>query len=333
LPRRGGSEERILTRLLVHHARHGFEPNVSVERLASLLSDPEILLWLDLERPTQEEIALLHQVFRFHPLAVEDVIHAFQRPKIEKYENYFFIVLYAVSPHDASEELNPKELALFVGPNYLVTVHPDAIPVIGEVTALWQASDQTSAHNVTWLLYLLLDAIVDDYFPVVDSLADRTDALENRIFAEEETAALQGIFELKRVLLALRRVVAPERDVVNVLMRREHPFIDVRYLAYLQDVYDHLSRLTESIDVFRDILASALDAHLSVVSNRLNQVMKTLTALSAMLMTSGLVAAIYGMNFRRMPELEWTYGYPFALLLMLGIVVALGLFFHRKGWL
>ncbi|HHX40756.1 MAG TPA: magnesium/cobalt transporter CorA [Armatimonadetes bacterium] len=322
-----------MTRLLVHHARHGFEPNVSVEKLTSLLADPEILLWLDLHRPTPEEIALLHQAFDFHPLAVEDVVHASQRPKIEKYEGYLFIVLYAVSSLGASEGLRPKEVALFVGPNYLVTVHPDEVPVVGEVAALWQASDQASVHNITWLLYLLLDAIVDDYFPAVDTLADRTDELEDRILAEEETDALQAIFELKRTLLTLRRIIAPERDVVNMLMRHEHTFIDARYLAYLQDVYDHLARLTDSIDVFRDILASALDAHLSVVSNRLNQVMKTLTALSAMLMTSGLVAAIYGMNFRRMPELEWTYGYPFALLLMLGIVVALGLFFYRKGWL
>lgn len=322
-----------MTRLLVFDPTRGFQSAVPPGQIATLLQQADALLWLDMTNPTAEEREILHRDFNFHPLAVEDIEHAHQRPKIEQYEHFYLMVFYTLAAPAAAEAgLCTSEMALFVGPNYLVTVHTDPLPVLDEVAHRWQANPAGTAPGVAGLLHAILDAVVDDYFPVVDDFGDRIDDLEERIFAAEENQALLPIFQLKKDLLALRRIVAPERDVVNVLMRRELPFIAPGLIVYFQDVYDHLVRLTDSVDTFRDLLTSALDAHLSVVSNRLNQVMKTLTAISAVLMSAALIAGIYGMNFRYMPELQWRYGYLLSLAIMVAIASALAIFFRRKGW-
>ena len=328
-----GQGRSSVPHLILYDTKSGFRKSASPRQMGRYLADPSLLLWLDIADPTPEEHALLTQAFGFHPLAVEDTEHAHQRPKIESYGKYYFAVLYAIRAPEAQASTATAEVALFIGANYLVTVHHGAVPVLGEVAARWQSGDPGAIPNVTALLYELLDAMVDDYFPVVDALGERIDDVEDRIFTSEGTEALQPIFQLKRDLLALRRILAPARDVVNVLMRRELPFLDAGYFVYFQDVYDHLARLTESVDMLRDILSGTLEAHLSVVSNRLNQVMKVLTALSATLMSSALIAGIYGMNFRTMPELRWQYGYPFALLLMVLVTGGLAFFFRRRGWL
>ncbi|MBI3947209.1 MAG: magnesium/cobalt transporter CorA [Armatimonadetes bacterium] len=320
-------------RLLLHHPAKGFQRDVAPRRISDLRRDPQTLIWLDVEAPTPEEWALLRREFGFHPLALEDAEHAHQRPKIEQYNDFYLLVVYAVSLDGEEGSLvTTREVTLFIGSNYLVTVHSDPVPVIQEVAARWQAKDTPIRPGISPLLYTLLDAAVDDYFPVVDELGDRIDDLEDRILAEADDGGLQAVFRMKRALLALRRILGPERDAVNVLMRRELPFVDAESILYFQDVYDHLVRLTDSVDTFRDILASTLDAHLSVVSNRLNQVMRTLTAISAVLMSMALIAGIYGMNFRFIPELSWRYGYYLSLGMMALIGLVLAYFFRRKGW-
>jgi magnesium transporter len=322
-----------VTRLLVYHATQGFQGDVAAADIGGLLADPAILLWLDLEAPTAEEQAQLLGPFAFHPLALEDVEHAHQRPKIEQYQHGYFMILYAIGIEPDGGAIRADEIALFVGERYLVTVHAAPVPALAEVAARWRVGQPDPAAGISTLLHSLLDTLVDDYFPVVDELGDRIDDLEDRVFSQDDGEALQPLFQLKKDLLVVRRIVAPERDVVNVLLRRELPFLQGEHLLYYQDVYDHLSRLTESVDTLRDLLSSAMEAYLSVVSNRLNQVMKTLTAISAMLMSVALVAGIYGMNFRYMPELQWQYGYPLTLGVMLALFVGLGLYFRRKGWL
>ena len=218
--------------------------------------------------------------------------------------------------------LSSQPIGLFIGANYLVSVHQGEISTIDETIKRWQANAAEFGHDAGALLYALLDAIVDDYFPVIDQLAERVEDIEEQIFERFSEDALQEVFGLKRDLLQVRRIVAPERDVLNVLIRREVPIFERNTILYLQDVYDHIVRITDSIDTYRDLLSSALDAFLSVQSNRLNQIVKVLTIASIMLMTNALIAGIYGMNFDFMPELHWTYGYPFALGLM--VVISTG---------
>jgi len=222
---------------------------------------------------------------------------------------------------------------LFIGSNYLVSVHYGAIITIDETIKRWQSNTAEFGNDGGALLYALLDAIVDDYFPVIDALAEHVEVIEEQIFARFSEDALQEVFGLKRDLLGVRRVVAPERDVLNVLIRREVPIFERNTILYLQDIYDHIVRITDSIDTYRDLLSSALDAFLSVQSNRLNQIVKILTITSIVLMSDALIAGIYGMNFDFIPELHWTFGYPFALGLMVVISTGLILFFRRQKWL
>ena len=187
--------------------------------------------------------------------------------------------------------------------------------------------------GVGGLLYTLLDALVDGYFPVIDDLAERVEVVEASIFQARGEDHLADVFALKKELLNLRRTLSPERDVLNVLLRRDVPLFGSDILVYFQDVYDHTIRVLDSVDLYRDQLSGLLDAHLSIVSNRLNETMKRMTALATILMTLALVSGIYGMNFRIMPELDWQYGYAYALSLMLTLGVGLFVIFNRIGWL
>jgi len=182
-------------------------------------------------------------------------------------------------------------------------------------------------------VYSLLDALVDGYFPVIDEIAEQVEAVEDSMFNPRSPSHLPEIFGLKRELLNLRRVLAPEREVLNVLIRRDNPVLGESTLVYFQDVYDHIIRVLDSVDLYRDQLSGLLDAHLSVVSNRLNSTMKRMTALATILMSVNLVASNYGMNFDNMPELHWQYGYSFALGLSCVVALILAIVFKRIDWL
>lgn len=291
------------------------------------------ILWLDLIDPDEDDYQKLREKFHFHPLAIEDSTREHQRPKVDSYSDHYFVVFYCIEIAEATGRPVGKPLYLFIGSNYLVTIHRVAIPQIKETLRRWRDPNSPLGQDLGALVYALLDALVDDYFPVIDQIADRIEDLEAKIFEVYDEAALQDIFTLKKDLLAVRRFVAPERDVLNIMLRREIPVFDEHDVAYLQDVYDHIVRITDSIDIDRDLLSSALDTFLSVQSNRLNQVVKVLTVTSIVLMSVTLVAGIYGMNFKHMPELDWRYGYAWALGLMVFIATSLIMWFRRIKWL
>jgi magnesium transporter len=319
--------------LIVCDNHKHFYNNISTDDISDLLRDPDRTVWLDLQQPTEHDIALLHEEFGFHPLAIEDATRSHERPKIDAYGKYYFLVLYAACYNEEDGKLELEALNLFVGPNYLVSVHHTAVKQIEETRRRWQHADSPMGNTVGALLYALLDAVVDEYFPLIDEIAERVEDLEDGIFTHFEEGLIEQIFGLKKDLLKLRRVVSPERDVMNVLLRREIPVFKPEEIVYLQDVYDHIVRVTDSVDTYRDLLSSALDSYLSLQSNRLNQIVKVLTIASISLMSSALIAGIYGMNFDFMPELHWRYGYAFALLLMVGISVGLIALFKRLKWL
>jgi magnesium transporter len=319
--------------LIVSHGAGRFATDVDPQRISDLRAQPDTVLWLDLLNPTPAELAMLREEFDFHHLALEDATRHAQRPKVDSYGSYYFAVFYAIYMDGESYELRTTPIYLFIGHNYLVTLHEHPIAQIGATRARWQAPESPLSQDVAALIYALLDAIVDDYFPVMDRISDRAEDLEDRIFEEFDESALQAIFQLKKDLLQLRRVVAPERDVLNVMLRRDIRVFDQHDVAYLQDVYDHLIRVTDAIDTYRDLLSSALDSYLSMQSNRLNQIVKVLTIASIVLMSVTLVSSIYGMNFAFMPELLWRYGYPWALGLMAAIAAVLILLFRRIRWL
>jgi magnesium transporter len=310
-----------------------FNATCPPEQISDHLSQAKNIIWLDIADPDEADAAVLRDEFNAHPLAIEDAFNETHRPKIDIYGEQYFLIFYAAQLGADGKQVQLQAIHLLVGKNYLVSVHRGPIRQVDETLARWQSPHSPIKNKVGSLLHALLDAVVDDYFPLMDTIADRTETIEDQVFKDFDRDAIQSIFELKRELLAMRRVVAPQRDVVNVLLRREVPIFSREDLVYLQDVYDHLVRVVESIESYRDLLSSALDSYLSVQSNRLNQVVKLLTIASIILMSNALIAGIYGMNFVYMPELSWRSGYPFALGLMALISIGLLVFFKRIKWL
>ena len=217
--------------------------------------------------------------------------------------------------------------------NYLVTLHEDGIPVVGETQKRWTHNPSIAGKGAGELLYVLLDAIVDQYFPIIDDFSDRVENLEEAIFGNTTVNTLSEIFALRKEMMQLRRNVAPAREIVNSLLRRDVPVINEALTVYYQDVYDHMLRIIEQVDTLRDVLNGALDAHLAVASNKLNQTMQRLTGWTIILMSMALITGVYGMNFEFMPELKWELGYPLALDIMAFIAVALYIALKRLRWL
>ncbi|MEX1182790.1 MAG: magnesium/cobalt transporter CorA [Gemmatimonadota bacterium] len=289
------------------------------------------LVWLDLVRPTEADGGFLRDMLRFHPLAVEDCLQGEQNPKLERYPGYFFLVLYAARINIERNRPAFNEVHCFIGPNYLVTVRQESVREVRELIARWRSAPQHYA-TVGHLTHGLLDSLVDSYFPMIDHFSSRVAATETEAY-EHPQDAMQHIMGLRRELLRFRGVVGPTRDSLGSLLRRDLPFLNPELLPYFQDVRDHAVRVTEEIDMQRDLLSTAVEAQFTVTSNQLNQTVRMMTAWSIILMSMGLVAGIYGMNFVHMPELDWRFGYAGALLLMLAVGGALVGFFRRRRWL
>jgi magnesium transporter len=217
----------------------------------------------------------------------------------------------------------------------LITVHSEPIPELEETEQRWTRNVRQLEGGVIVLLYSLLDTIVDQYFPVLDAMVEQAEALEDRLFSGElrQRSFTQDLLALKKRFLTLRRIAGPERDVLNVLTNRDNPLFNEHALLYFRDVYDHIMRVADTVDLYRDQLSSTMDANLSIVSNDLNKTMRTLTVASIVLMVDALLAGIWGMNFEYMPELHWTYGYALALTVMAVISLLLLLIFRRLRWL
>ena len=304
-----------------------------LDAISDYLEQPNTLLWLDITDPNEADAELLREEFGVHPLAIEDTFNETHRPKIDRYADHYFMIFYAAQLSGTPPTVEVQALHLIVGRNYLVSVHRGAMRQVDETLVRWQHPHGPLSNQVGALLYALLDTVVDDYFPVIDDLAEQIEDVQDQIFTAFREESIQTIFALKRELLALRRVMAPQRDVMNVLLRREVPIFSSEDTVYLQDVYDHIVRVLESTENYRDLLGSALDSYLSLQSNRLNQIVKVLTITSIILMSDALIAGIYGMNFQFMPELAWPFGYPFALGMMVLVSGGLLLLFRRLKWL
>ncbi len=307
-----------------------------LHRIDTLLQEPGTLVWLDLLNPGADDVELLQAEFGVHPLAIEDLAKRGQRPKLDTYGDQHVVVVHE-APDDAiggdSKPPQFAEIHLFAGRGYLVSAHWAESPSIERTIARFERRSESVADSAGGLLYAVLDAIVDGYFPVIDRLNEVVEGLEPAILSGSSGAdALGRLLRLKRTMLQLRRYIAPLRDVANALLRRDLPIIDDAALPYYNDLYDHLVRVIDSLDLLRDMVASTMDANLAATNNNLNAVMKRLTAFTVVLMLPTLIAGIYGMNFRAMPEIDWALGYPFALILMISAVAVAIVFFRRHGW-
>jgi magnesium transporter len=312
---------------------HGGISEEPAATLVSLLASGRGLVWVDFTGPTEEDVRAMRKIFNFHPLAIEDTRNQMQRPKVEEYEDNLFVILNPVSAH-AEKGASFRELDVFIGRNYIVTVHPDDEPAIDETRKRIGYSIAEDDTSTGYLLYLILDTVVDSYFPILDEVGERIDELESIILSNPSRQALNNLFRLRRTLLELRRVVAPQRDMFNVLTRRDLLFVDQKFLQYyLRDVYDHLLRITDMVDTYRDALTSTVDLYMSAVSNRLNQIVNRLTVITIIIGVLGAVSGFYGMNFEHTwPPFSAPWSIPFALAFMASVTALLLLVFRRAGW-
>jgi len=318
----------MITTVCLNTKTKEFTENCIAADISELREVEGNIIWADVSDPTSRDFEELAEEFGFHPLSIEDCQNAHQRPKVEEFTGYYFIVLYEAELAGPNDRLELRELNIFLGKNYLVTVHSRPIRAIATASRLWHEWTDRAEQGAGLLAYLLIDGIVDDYLPLLDIMSDRMDDLEDSIFGEWRPESIEEIFSIKKKLLYLRRAITPLRDVFNMLLRREQPIFPRETHVYFQDVFDHLIRVADTIDTLRDMLGSTMDAYLSVSGNRMNKVMKRLTSISTILMSVTLIAGIYGMNFALMPELRWRYGYVFALLSM--VVVGLSLYVYLK---
>jgi magnesium transporter len=290
--------------------------------------------WLDLTAPGHDELVKLGELFGFHPLALEDTEHFNQRPKLDNYGDYVFLVFYGAWRH-SDDDMEPlREVHLFVSGKYVVTVHRDPLPPLDDQRA--QLSGRV-LHSEQFLLYRILDALTDSYFPILGQMDDEIDNLEAAVIENPTDEVLQRLFALKRQLVAMRKVVSPQRDLFarSVDQVAELPGLELDERDYFRDVYDHLIRISDLIDSYRDLLSGATDLYLSTVSNRQNEVMKQLTIIATIFLPLAFITGFFGQNFGYMVNhlitSEWTF-WVIGVGSMLATVVGLVIFFRRKGW-
>lgn len=308
------------------------EEGLDPARISDLLDEGGTLVWLDLEDPTEDELAIIQEEFSLHPLAIEDTQHRNQRPKLEDYGGYYFLVFYGIEL--APDGLRTHEVHAFVGSEYLITLRYDPAFDLGPVLKRWERQVELTREGGGYLIYALLDEVVDGHFQVVEGLEDASEDIEQGVFGGAETSAVQErIFRLKKYLLEFRRLVTPLREVLAVL-QGDQTIVTPPLQAYYRDVADHVIRVATFVDNIRELATTALEAHLSQVSNRLNVVMKKVTSWGAIILVPTLIAGFYGMNFLFVP---WPLGSPFGpvitVSMMLGSAGALFLLFKRLGWL
>ena len=311
------------------------EENLTTADLPELLKDQSAVIWVDMESPTEADEQVLLDVFHFHPLTVEDCRENRHYPKVEEFEGYLYFIVHGVRADTSPERFNTIELDGFLGSNYVITYHHDYFRSIANVKQLLRTSPVACQRGTPFLLHQILDQVVDYYSPVLDDFDTRIDKLEDDIFnlRRPNNAILSEIMELKRSVLRLRRISVKQMDILHRMSRGEFPLIPEVMRPFYRDVYDHLVRVVDLSESYRDLISGSLEAYLSVVSNRLNEIMKVLTIFSAIMLPLTFIAGVYGMNFDNMPELRSKYGYFTVLAIMVFVAVGMLIFFRRRGWI
>ena len=311
------------------------EEGFTVEQLPDLLKDEKLTIWVDMHQPTEADDRILLDVFNFHPLVVEDCRAERHHPKAEEFPDYIYFIMHGVTAETDAERFITIELDFFLGRNYVVTYHHEEFRSINNVKQKVRSSPVVARRGPAYLLYQVLDQLVDYYSPVLDEFDEQITKLEDTIFTlkNPDNSILEEIQHLKRSILRLRRISEKQLNILYRISHGEFKLVDQQMLPFFRDIYDHLVRITDLSENYRDLIGGALDSYLSVVSNRTNDIMKVLTIFSAIMLPLTFIAGLYGMNFDNLPELHYEYSYFIVLAVML--IVALGMlaFFWRKGWI
>lgn len=315
------------------------EEGFSPDQLPELLADKTNLVWVDFLGETPEQVdqatGILRDVFKFHHLTIEDAIETRNQPKVEAFPDYLYFIVHGVKPDEtSSSNFITKELDGYLGDNYVVTFHRERFRSIKVVKQQIRNSTFACRRGPAYLLHQILDQLVDLYMPMVDDFDDAINTLEERVLRMKGgNAILEELMDLRRSVARLRRISARQLDVLYRMSHGEFPQIPENILPFFRDVHDHLQRISDLAENYRDLVGGLFDIHFSVIATKTNDVMKTLAVVSAIILPLSLIAGIYGMNFDHMPELKTRYGYFLTLGLMAVVTIGLLVFFWRRGWI
>ena len=331
-----GASEQKLPRCFFVGSDGNLKRDLALKEIAAHVHQSRGTLWTDIDSTSRQQFALLEKVFEFHPLAIEDVLNPVTRPKVEQYNEYLFVALRVVrfcedttDPYD----LETTNLFLFLGATYLVTVHSGPSPSVDHVAEVALGNPDMVGQGPARLAHHLMDDAIDAYFPILDRIDDFIDSLEERVFASFDEAALRDIFAVKRMVLSLRRYLAPQREIFNVLSNRPSPLLPPDIQLYFRDIYDHMLRINDSLDTYRDLLSSTMESYLSQVSNKLNMVTKGLSTVATLSVPFVVVSGMWGMNFARIPFAHDYWGFEAMVAAQLILGGALVWLFKAKKWL
>ena len=306
---------------------------VAVDEAVAACREPGAFSWIGLYEPTEAEFESIRREFDLHPLAVEDAIHAHQRPKLEVFGDMVFIVLKTARYVDSTEIIQLGEILVFLGHDYIITVRHGEASELKEVRERLEGDPELLAHGPGAVLHAIVDHVVDDYSPAILGLGEDIDEVEDEVFSDRRTNPAERIYKLKREVLEFNRATGPLVDPVDRLARGHYEVIHREVRAYFRDVNDHLLRVHEQLEGYRDLLTSVLEANLAQVTVRQNEDVRKISAIVAIIAVPTAVAGIYGMNFEHMPELKFEYGYPLVLVVMVIVCFTLYRYFKRVGWL
>lgn len=284
--------------------------------------------WVDFSVPSEEEIKFLEKTFHFHPLSIEDCVFSLNSPKLDYYNDYNFIIINALN----QENLDPLEVSLFVGDNYIVSYHSTELGEIDEAWKRAKVNEKDWNKGSTYIAHQILDKIVDQFFPAIYKIEDRINNIEINIGRQSLHRLIDEIFKIRGDLIKLRKIINSMRDLVYRIVNSERLYGFKEHKLYFSDIHDHLIKLSNMIESSREITSDMRDSYLSINSTRLNRNMMILTVITTIFIPLTFIVGVYGMNFQYMPELSWKYGYPGVLLLMTIIAVVMFYWFKRKGW-
>ena len=306
--------------------------DIPVSEIHSYIPRPDCFVWVALKDPEPSELQAMKQEFGLHPLAVEDAQHGHQRPKIDEYDESLFVVLHMIERRE--DELTVGEVAIFAGANYVLSVRSRAERGFTDVRARCEHEPELLRHGPGYALYALMDAVVDRYFPILDEIESEIEDIEGRIFADQPTREhIEALYSSKRKMLILKHATEPLLESTSKLFGGRVPQLCAELQDYFRDVYDHLLRLNQTIDSLREMVTTAISVTISLISIQENAVTKRLASYGALVTVPTLIAGVYGMNFQNMPELNWIWGYPLAIAIMVGIDGYLFYRFRRAKWL
>ena len=328
---KSGAEKGMLINCVVYEdGRKLAEPDL--HEIDTYLSRPGCFVWVALRDPSAAELELVQEEFGLHPLAVEDARHGNQRPKIEEYGDSLFVVLHTVET--AGDEVKTGEIDIFVGRNYVLSVRNRTERGFEDVRARAEREPELLRNGSGFVLYALMDAVVDRYFPVLEAVESEVERVEDRLFSGRTPREnIEALYYVKQKLTALKHATAPLLETTGKLFGGRVPSACAGLGEYFRDVYDHLVRINQSIDAARDTVNTAIQVALAMVNMGHGEVTKRLAAYAALVAVPTMIAGVYGMNFRHIPELDWSFGYPFAIAMMAVIDVVLFFRFRKAGWL